>query len=557
MKQTVIGIDYGTDSVRAIVADCATGQELGSAVHHYARWKRGEFCDPAANRFRQHPLDYLEGLEQAVKGALAAAPAGTASSVKGISVDTTGSTPVAVDQAGRPLSLSPEFANDPDAMFILWKDHSSIDEAEEINAKTAAWQGPNYLQYVGGIYSSEWFWAKIMRVNRTNPKVAKAAYTWIEHSDWIPAVLAGIDSADQIKRGRCAWGHKTMWHESWGGLPPSDYLAMLDPSLPVIREHSPATTWTADTKVGGLCAEWAAKLGLPAGVAIGVGAFDCHMGAVGAGVEPGWLVKVIGTSTCDIMIAPHEQIGDKLVKGICGQVDGSVVPGFTGLEAGQSAFGDLYAWFRELVMWPLRTMGLDAATVTAVEKRIMAQLNEAAARTPLAADNPVAVDWVNGRRTPDANQALKGALLDLTIGSDTPRLFRAIVEASAFGAKAIADRITSEGVPIEGVLAIGGVARKSAFAMQTLADVMDHPIRVAASDQACALGAAIFAAVVGGVYPDVRSAQKAMACQVEMTYQPNAANAKVYQTLYAKYQRAGAFIEQAIASDRKAANGGN
>lgn len=553
MNDAVIGVDFGTDSVRAVVSDCTNGRELGAAVFAYPRWKNGEYCDSSAMRFRQHPKDYLEGLEHSIKGALAAAPAGTAALVRAISVDTTGSTPVAIDRSGQPLALSAEFASDPDAMFVLWKDHTSIAEAEEINRKTKSWGGIDYTQFVGGIYSSEWFWAKIMHVVRGNQKVRDAAYTWIEHSDWIPAVLAGIKAADQIPRGRCAWGHKVMWHESWGGLPPADYLAMLDPYLPTVRQNSPATTFTADIPVGKLCPQWATRLGLSTEVVIGGGAFDCHMGAVGAGIQPGWLVKVIGTSTCDIMIAPRDQMGDKLVRGICGQVDGSVIPGWIGLEAGQSAFGDLYAWFRDLVMWPMRTMGLEPRLVSDLEGRIMTELNTAAAKTPLSKDGPVAIDWINGRRTPDANQALKGALLDLSIGSDAPALFRAIVEASAFGAKAIADRIVAEGVPITGILAIGGVSRKSSFAMQTLADVMNATIRVAASDQACALGASIFGAVAAGVYPDVSTAQAKMACAVEHSYQPDAQRAAIYRELYAKYQRAGAFIEANTGSTQAAA----
>jgi L-ribulokinase len=545
MNKCVIGVDYGTDSVRAVITDCGNGKEMGSAVHQYTRWKKGLYCDPAANRFRQHPLDYIEGLEASIKGALKQAPKGTAQAIKAISVDTTGSTPVAVDKEGIPLSLKPEFAEDPDAMFVLWKDHTAIAEAAEINKKSREWKGENYLKYVGGIYSSEWFWAKIMHVCRSSKKVKKAAYTWIEHCDWIPAVLAGIKKADDIPRGRCASGHKAMWHASWGGLPPADYLSALDPCLALVRAATPADTWTAEKKVGTISAEWAKRLGLGADVAIGGGAFDCHMGAVGAGIKPGWLVKVIGTSTCDIMIAPQAQIGKKQVRGICGQVDGSVVPGWVGLEAGQSAFGDLYAWFRNVLLWPARSLGLGKAALAKMEDEIMPAMVEAAAKAPLCADGPVAVDWINGRRTPDANQELTGALTGLSIGDGAPELFRAVIESTAFGAKAIADRIRDEGVPIEGILAIGGVSRKAPFVMQVLADVMNSPIQVAASDQACALGASIFAAVAAGIYPDVQTAQKKMATSVERTYKPDAKRAAIYKVLYERYRAAGAAVESA------------
>jgi L-ribulokinase len=540
MSDLVIGVDYGTDSVRAVITDCSNGEEIASSVFAYPRWARGEFCDPSANRFRQHPLDYIEGIEASIKGALALAPSGTATRVKGISIDTTGSTPCAVDASGKPLALSPEFSSDPDAMFILWKDHSSVAEAQEINEHSRKWPGGDFTRFEGGIYSSEWFWSKILHTCRVSPKVNAAAYSWIEHCDWISAELAGIGTSDAIPRGRCSAGHKALWHESWGGLPPEDYFKALDSKLLPFRRHMPNQTYTADKRIGGLSDAWAKKLGLTPGIAIGAGAFDAHMGAVGVGVQPGWLVRIMGTSTCDIMVADHAVIGDRQVRGICGQVDGSVIPGFVGLEAGQSAFGDLYAWFRDVLLWPWKEKG---AANEEIAKSMIPMLEAAASKTPIAEGNPIFVDWLNGRRTPDADQSLKGALLGLSLGTDAPRLFRAIVEGSAFGSKAIVERFADEGIRIEGILGTGGVARKSSFAMQTLADVLGMPIRIAASDQACALGASIFAAVAAGIYPDVRSAQARMASRAEKTYNPIEANAKAYEKLYARYKAAGAFAQ--------------
>jgi L-ribulokinase len=538
MATYTIGVDFGTDSVRALVVDCANGDEIASSVFVYPRWAAGEFCDAASSRFRQHPLDYLEGLEASIRGALEAAPRGTAEAVRGISVDTTGSTPCPADEAGRPLALSKAFEDDPDAMFFLWKDHTSVAEAAEINAHARSWPAGDYTRFSGGVYSSEWYWSKILRATRANSKVANAAKSWVEHCDWMPAVLAGVEA--RVPRGRCSSGHKALWHASWGGYPPATFFAALDPRLGALRDSLPPETLTADRAVGGLCAEWAKRLGLREGIAIGSGAFDAHMGAVGVGVKPGWLIRIMGTSTCDIMASEPAALGGKAVRGICGQVDGSVLPGLVGLEAGQSAFGDLYAWFRDLLAW---APGDKAKEGKDRREWLLKRLDEAAESSPIDEGNPVFVDWLNGRRTPDADQGLKGALLGLSLGIDAPRLYRAIVEGSAFGSKAIVERFRAEGVHIDGIIGTGGVAKKSAFAMQVLSDVLEMPIRVAGSVQGCARGAAIFASVAAGVHPSVEAARDAMASPVEREYLPNASRAKAYRALYRRYLEAGAFIE--------------
>ncbi len=352
-EKFVIGIDYGTDSVRSVVASAETGKIVGSSVFDYPRWKKGLYCDSAQNSFRQHPLDYIEGLEQSVKGALAGLSAEIIENIAGISVDTTGSTPVAVDKAGVPLSLKPEFSTNPDAMFVLWKDHTAVKEASEINALAGKWGGTDFTKYEGGIYSSEWFWAKILHVLRHSEEVRDQAWSWVEHCDWIPALLTGNTDPVQLKRSRCAAGHKAMWHSDFGGLPAEGFLTMLDPLLSGLRERLYTETYTCDVAAGNLSSEWAGKLGLTTDVKVGAGSFDAHLGAIGGEIKPYHLVKVMGTSTCDMLIVPAEEFGDKLVAGICGQVDGSIVPGMIGLEAGQSAFGDIYAWFSNLLMWPV------------------------------------------------------------------------------------------------------------------------------------------------------------------------------------------------------------
>lgn len=537
----VIGIDFGTDSVRALVVNANTGEQVGTAVREYPRWKQGKYCDASISQFRQHPLDYLESLESAVREALGQASPDVRQNVRGISVDTTGSTPVAVDRNGTPLALLPEFAENPNGMFILWKDHTANAEAEEINRLAHSYE-VDFTKYVGGIYSSEWFWAKILRTLRVDESVRANAFSWVEHCDWVSAELTGITDPLRLKRSRCAAGHKALWHQDFDGLPSNTFFRELDPLLDGLRDRLFADTETSDQPMGIISKEWAAKLGIPEQVVIGVGAFDAHMGAVGALIEPYSLCKVIGTSTCDMLVAPNEEVGHLLIKGICGQVDGSIVPGMLGMEAGQSAFGDIYAWFSKLIIEPVRTL-LGEEEAARLSQKLIPYLAEQAAKLPVTEKDIIAIDWLNGRRTPDANHTLKGGLLGLNLASDGARVFKALVEATAYGSKAIVERFRNEGVPIHQVIAIGGVAKKSALVMQTLADVLNMPIKVAASEQACALGAAMFASVAAGVHSNLQDAQEAMSSGFDAVYEPREAQSAIYQLLYQKYLEAGAYIE--------------
>jgi len=556
MSNYVIGLDYGTDSARAYIVDAVTGAEQGTAVKYYPRWAKGLYCQPTANQYRQHPADYVECLEGAVKEALAKCDPSVADNVIGMSFDTTGSTPVFTDKAGTPLALLPEFAENPNAMFVLWKDHTGIKEAAEINELCAKWD-IDYTSYEGGIYSSEWFWAKALHVLRADAKVREAAYSVVEHCDWLPALICGDTNPDTLKRSRCAAGHKAMWLEQWGGLPSEEFLTALDPMLAGLRDRLFKDTYASDVKVGTLTEEWAKRLGLPAGVAVGVGAFDAHMGAVGAEITPNTLVRIIGTSTCDILVTSKEEVGDKLVKGICGQVDGSVIPGMMGLEAGQSAFGDIYAWFKRIMAWPIeeligKSSLIDESTkqklIDEAMDKIIPVLSEQAAAIDPKESMVVATDWMNGRRTPDASQLVKGSITGLTLGTSAPMMFRALVEATAFGSRAIVDRFKEEQVRIESVIGIGGISLKSPFVMQTMADVLNMPIKVAKSDQACAFGAAMFAAVVAGQYATVEEAQKAMGQGFSMEYQPNPQAVKMYAELYKEYQKLGKITEETFYS---------
>lgn len=554
-KKYVIGVDYGTDSVRSVVVDTTSGNIAGTSVFEYPRWKKGLYCDPSANRFRQHPLDYTEGLERSVRGALRGLGRQITDNIAGITVDTTGSTPVAVDRNGTPLSLVPGFEDDPDAMFILWKDHTAVDEAAEINELARSWGGTDYTKYEGGIYSSEWFWSKILHVTRKNRRIRENAFSWVEHCDWIPALLTGNTDPLKLKRSRCAAGHKAMWHRDFGGLPSEDFLKGLDSGLAGLRDRLYTETFACDVPAGTISAEWAAKLGLPSGIKVGVGAFDAHLGAVGGGISPGQLIKVMGTSTCDMLVSPFTGEEERLVRGICGQVDGSIIPGMLGLEAGQSAFGDIYAWFGSLISWPVgeiigKMSWLDSRT----RKRIKSETSEAmiselsrAARKVLTEESAVlALDWMNGRRTPDANQALKGAVAGLSLGSDAPRIFRALVEATAFGSRMINERFVSEGMKIEGVIAVGGVAKKNPFVMQVVSDVLNMPIKAAKAEQPSALGSAMAASVIAGIHADIPAAQEAMGSGFEKTYRPDPARAAKYDVIFKEYMKFGAFIENEL-----------
>lgn len=553
MKYT-IGLDYGSDSCRAVIIEAETGKEISSAVKYYKRWMEGKYCDPAKNQYRQHPLDYIEALEESVKEALSKAPKGIAEGVVGISFDTTGSTPALIDKEGQVLALRPEFAENPNAMFVLWKDHTAIKEAAKINEVAKRWP-IDYTAYEGGIYSSEWVWAKMAHVLKEDKAIVNDAYSWIEHCDWMPALITGKTKPQEIVRSRCAAGHKAMWLKEWDGLPTEEFLVEIAPELKGFREHLFHETHTSDVKVGNLTEEWAKRLGLTTNVAVGVGAFDCHMGAVGAEIGPKTFVRVIGTSTCDIMVASYDDMHGKLVPGICGQVDGSVIPGMVGLEAGQSGFGDIYAWFKSVLAWPIEKLVKSSSLIDEVTKKrvveealdkIIPELSNEASKLPVTEGSEIAIDWMNGRRTPDANQLVKGTITGLNLASTAPRIFKALVEATAFGSKAIVDRFLENGIEIESVIGIGGISLKSPFVMQTLANVLGVPIKVARAEQACAFGAAMFAAVVADVYPNIESAQKTMGQGFAFEYKPDMEKHKVYMKLYTKYQKLGKFTEKEL-----------
>jgi len=552
MNKYVFGVDFGTDSVRSLLVNALNGEEIATSVFYYPRWKNQLFCHPRLNQFRQHPLDYLEGLTYTIKTCLQGLSEEIVQNIKGISIDTTGSTPVAVDESGTPLSLLPEFADNPNAMFILWKDHTSIEEAEAINNYNRQ-SNIDYLQYVGGIYSSEWFWAKLLHILKTDEKIRSNIASFVEHCDWIPFVLTGGKSLKNLKRGICAAGHKALWSESFDGYPPNDYFAAIDPLLDGFTEKLHQNIYSTDSVAGKISPEWSEKLGLPLDVTIGMGAFDAHVGAVGGQIEPYYLSKVMGTSTCDMMVVSAKELNNKCVKGICGQVKGSILPGLYGLEAGQSAFGDVYAWFKNLLLKPSLQIIEESAMLSEDQKKVLIhsldsnllhKLSQQADEIPLEVSSTLAIDWLNGRRTPDAEQRLEGAMSHLNLGTEASHVFRALVEATCFGSKAIVERFIQEGIPVKGIIGLGGVAKKSPFIMQMLADVLNMSVKVHKSEQTCALGAAMFAATAAGIYSQVEHAMQAMGTGFEKTYYPNQEKVDLYQNRYQKYLSLGNYLEK-------------
>lgn len=551
-QQFVIGLDYGTDSVRAVLLNAINGEELAHSVHYYERWKSLKYCNPNRNQFRQHPSDHIEGLERTIKSVLAISQI-IPNQVKGITIDTTGSSPIPITRDGEALVFKKGFENNPNAMMILWKDHTAIEEADEINDLCKTWGGENYLKYSGGVYSSEWFWAKILHIARTDRSVTENAYTWMEHCDYMTFQLIEENDLETFKRSRCAAGHKAMWHQEWGGLPSEEFLLKLDPYLAKLRPNLYQETYTSDIKAGKLSKKWAKILGLSQETIVSVGTFDAHAGAVGAKIHEKSLIRVMGTSTCDIIVSGKDSYKSTPVNGICGQVDGSVLPGMVGLEAGQSAFGDVLAWFKNVLAWPLDNIVLQSLNIDEEQKNqlkaefdqnLISKLTEAAQSIPTEDSIPVALDWINGRRTPDANQNLKGAIANINLGTTAAHLFLALIHSICFGSKSIVDRFLKEGVEINQVIGIGGVAKKSKFIMQTLANTLDMPVKVAESEQTPALGAAIYASIASGIYNSFDEASETLGSPYHDIYYPEPAQVEIMQDLMKKYTAFGIDIEQ-------------
>ena len=519
-----IGVDFGTNTVRALVVRCSDGAEYGAHVVDYPSGSQGVLLDPKDGLLaRQHPGDYLFGLQESIRGALGEAAGKTdfsPSKIIGVGVDTTGSSPLPVDEKNAPLALSDKWSHDLSAQCWLWKDHTGWREAAKITELSAKMR-PQYIAKCGGVYSSEWFWSKIWHCLNVAPATFDAAFSWVELADWIPSVLAGVTDPRRIKRGVCPAGHKALYSDEWSGLPDKEFLSALDPKLAALRDRLYEEAYDASEPAGALCPEWAEKLGLEPGVPIAIGEFDVHYGSIGCGVQEGTLVKVIGTSTCDCAVVSAEKnVAD--IPGICGIVKGAILPGFFGIEAGQSAVGDIFKWWVEVVC------GGDEA--------LHAQLSEEAARQKPGEAGLLALDWNNGNRTILVDQLLSGLILGQDLYTTRADIYRALIEATAFGARAIIERVQEYGVRIDRVVCTGGIAEKNALLMQTYADVTGRVMHVAGSSQSCALGSAVAAAVLAGAHPDFEAAESAMTKLKPTHYEPIAENRKVYDQLYALYR---------------------
>ncbi len=520
-NQYTIGLDYGTNSVRALIVSTRDGSEAGSATWNYAHGENGILLSRDPNLARQHPADYLEGARQTIVAALEQAKAVegfSPSQVVGIGVDTTGSTPLPVDKEGTPLAFKAEFEGNLNALAWLWKDHTSVREAEEIT-RCAKQERPQFLDKCGGTYSSEWYWSKIWHCLHVDEAVFDAAYSWVECADWIPTMLAGKPDPATMTVGVCAAGHKAMWNANWGGFPDADFLSSLDPKLAALRSRLSPNVRSVDEAVGGLSEEWAQKTGLTAGIPVAVGAFDAHLGGIGAGIKEGTLVKTLGTSTCDLMVVSQsKELAD--IPGLCGIVPGSILPGYYGLEAGQSAVGDIFNWF-----------------VGVLNEGSHQELTEVAGKLKAGESGLLALDWNNGNRTILVDQELTGLLLGQTLYTKPGEIYRALIEATAFGALTIINRLEEYGVTVERVVNCGGIAEKNAVLMQIYADIIGRPLYVSRSSQTCALGAAIAAAVASKQFDSFDAAQNAMTGLKDVVYTPNEAEHATYTRLFALYSQ--------------------
>ncbi len=534
-KNYVIGLDFGTDSVRAMLTDTENGDVLASAVEMYDRWSRGLYCDFSKVQFRQHPLDYIEGLEKVLKSVVQAS--GNPGAIKAISVDTTASTPCLTDRAGVPLSLKPEYAENPEAMFVLWKDHTGHAESEEITALCAK-QPVNYASHSGNHYSAECYWSKVLNKIRRDENLRRDAWSAIELCDWIPFLLTGNNDAEAVKASHCAAGTKQMWAEEWGGFPPEEFFAALDPDLGKIAGRLAKENFDCGKPAGNLCKEWADKVGLSTDVIVGVGNVDSHSGGAGAGIRHKTMILNIGTSAGYMAVMPTEKMAGRIINGIFNQVDGSILPGMVGFEAGLSAFGDLYAWLRRLLAWPLKAVK-DRREAEEIEDRLLFMLGEEAAKLPLRLDAPLATDYFNGRRSPNPDTSLTGTIMGLNLSSSAPELYYALAEATAFATKAILDHLVNGGIDVERFVAVGGISQKSPFVMQLLADVTGLEIAIAENSGSCALGSAIHAAVVAGIYPTVEEAQNHMVKPTTTVYSPDPSKKEILDMRYERYIRLG------------------
>ncbi len=546
-RKLVVGVDFGSDSVRVIIIDALTGDRTSEAVSYFPRWKKGLYCDAEKKQFRQHPLDYIESFTVSVKSAINQINPERRKEIIAIAIDTTGSTPCPVNEDGVPLAMMEEFSQNPNAMFHLWKDHTAMEEAREINRVFSSGE-IDYTKYQG-IYSSEWYWAKILHTIRTDEKVKKAAWSWVEHCDWLPSLLIGKTKPDSMYRGSCAAGHKALYNSHFGGLPHEECLGRLDPYLALIAKRYQSIPKPAGTCLGTITKEWAEILGLPKETIIGSGSFDAHAGAVGAGVRPGTMVKAVGTSAVDILVEDEANLEGKSLQAYCGQAEDSIMPGYIGIEAGQAAFGDVFTWFSSILMWPMQELLSQSQLISeplkaALREEIGQNIIGCLDRDAIPEDSDIiALDWFNGRRYPYLNEQVKAGVMGLHLGTTAPQIYRALAMATVFGSKRIFDSYISNGIRIKRLITVGGISQKSPLIMQMMADILQRPVMVCKEEQVCALGAAIYAAVAANIYDNIPTAQDSLCECYHANYEPNEKKAEEYEKRYLRYMEYGDFVE--------------
>ena len=546
----VMGLEFGTDSARALMVNAINGKEIDTEVAYYPRWMDGKYTNKSIAQFRHHPQDYIESLQKCVR-AVTDRHQELVDAIVSISLDTTASTPCLVDKTCTPLAMKKEYSDNPDAMFVVWKDHTGQPEADEINALIAK-QPVNYSLHTGNFYSAENYWCKVLHTLRHSPELQKEAYSAIEICDYIPALLTGCTDASKVKFGHCCAASKLMWAEEWGGYPPAEFFKQLDPVLIPILEHLPNDNYSCEKSIGTLTAEWAEKLGLKEGVIIGAGNVDSHSGGVGGGITYGTMVMNLGTSACFMSVMPKEEMGNTIVEGIFGQVDGSILSNMVGFESGLSSFGDDFAWFKNLMSWPVKAIvgkdtSIDETTkqrlIEAAEDNILREAAKEAEKLNITIDTPLATDWFNGRRAPYTNNTLTAAVTGLNLSTTAAEIYYAIAEATAFATKSCIDHNAKYGVITNKLIGIGGIAQKSPFVVQLLSDAVNMPIEVSDCKQAGTLGSVIHATVAAGLYPSVAEAQKVLCKPASQRYQPDPQRHALLERRYERYKALGMFTE--------------
>lgn len=530
MSKYSIGLDFGTNSCRALIVDLKNGEEVSSSVYNYPSGIDGIITDPKNPKLaRQNPDDYLQAIEKTIIEVIKIAKNKfdkfNPNNIIGIGIDATSSSPMPVDIKSLPLCFNEKFKDNPEAMVWLWKDHTSLQEVEKITNLAKNYY-PEYLENIGGSYSSEWFWSKLLNIANSSPEVFNAASSFVEVCDWIPAVLTGKTQSSQIKRSACAAGHKAMFNKNWNGLPSKEFLNKLSSNLGDFRDKLYSEVYPAGKVFGTLSDKWAEILGLSKQTVVSVGTVDAHAGAVGSGVGEGRLVKILGTSTCDVLI--HRDLPN--IPGVSGIVEDSVIEGYFGIEAGQPAVGDIFAWF-------VKNLVPDSYGSTQEEKFI--NLETEAAKLKPGETGLLALDWNNGNRNILSDSRLSGLLLGQTLHTKAHEIYRALIEATAFGSLVIINKLEEYNLPIDDITACGGLAVKNKLLMQIYSDVTGRNIKLAKSEHASAIGAAIFGAVAAGKssggFDSAEDAQKVLTGST-FEYNPNSQNHEVYKKLFSLYK---------------------